>query len=96
MNLKWISTERNKERNKERKGLGEFYQIDNQKDQEIAECENNFQVIRFLKASKLEFNFPEKGRPKVGESDIDTVVILKYETKTMDYLRRISKERKNE
>ena len=46
MTLKYISTER--------KGLGEFYRIGDQKDQEIAECEvNNLQVIRFLKASKL-------------------------------------------
>ena len=30
---------------KERKGFGEFYQIDDKKDQEIVECEiNNFQI----------------------------------------------------
>ena len=49
-----------------------------------------------MKASKLQFNVLEKARPKVGESDRETVMILKYETKEMDYLRWISKERKNE
>ena len=36
MNLKWICTERKKER----KGLGEFYRIDDQKDQEIADAKS--------------------------------------------------------
>ena len=36
MNLKWICTERKKER----KGLGEFYRIDDQKDQEIPDAES--------------------------------------------------------
>ena len=38
---------RKKARTKERKELREFYRIDDQKDQEIVECEiNNFQIIR--------------------------------------------------
>ena len=40
---------RKKERKKERKRLGEFYWIDDQRDQEIVECEiNDTQVIRFF------------------------------------------------
>ena len=38
--MNWISTERKKERKKERKGLGEFYRIDDQKDQEIADAKS--------------------------------------------------------
>ena len=47
---------------KERKRLGEFLQIYDQKDQEIVECEIEYsQVIRFMKTSKLEkINFLEK------------------------------------
>ena len=51
--LRWISRERERKkeskqaRKKERKELREFYRIDDQKDQEIVECEiNNFQIIR--------------------------------------------------
>ena len=53
---------RKKERKKERKRLGEFLQIYDQKDQEIVECEIEYsQVIRFMKTSKLEkINFLEK------------------------------------
>ena len=64
--LRWISRERKKARKKKRKELWEFYRIDDQKDQEIAEREiNGAQAIRFLKAIKLEFNFLEN----VSESD---------------------------
>ena len=44
-------------------------------------CEiNDTQAIRFLKATKLEFNFLEK----VSESERETVVNLIYETKQMN------------
>ena len=57
---------------KSNKGLKNMYLIaDEQHWEEIAECEiNNTQVIRFLKASKLEFYFLEKLRPKVIEKQL--------------------------
>ena len=63
---------------KRNEGLKNLYLIDDEHDREqIVECEiNNTQVIKFLKVSKLEFNFLEK----VRESDRDTITILKYET----------------
>ena len=73
--LRWISRERERKkeskqaRKKERKELREFYRIDDQKDQEIVECEiNNFQIIRSSQmgeSSKLNF------LGKVIESEFD-------------------------
>ena len=90
--LRWISRERKKARKKKRKELWEFYRIDDQKDQEIAEREiNGAQAIRFLKATKLEFNFLEN----VIESERETVMKLIQERKQMN-LKWISTERKKE
>ena len=57
-----------------------------------AECViNDTQAIRFLKATKLEFNFLEK----VRESEREMVMNLIYKTKQMN-LKWISTERKKE
>ena len=83
---------------KRNKGLKNLYLIaDEQHREEIAEYEiNNTQVIRFLKASKLEFNFLEEARPKVRESDRETYMILQQETKQMNYSKWISREKGRE
>ena len=72
--------------------------IDDEHDREqIVEGEiNNTQVIRFLKVSKLEFNFLEKVRPKVRESDRETITILKYETNKWTWNGYLERERKKE
>ena len=70
-----------------------MYLIDDEQDsEEITECViNDTQAIRFLKATKLEFNFLEK----VRESERETVMNLIYKTKQMN-LKWISTERKKE
>ena len=63
-----------------------------QDSEEITECViNDTQAIRFLKATKLEFNFLEK----VRESEREMVMNLIYKTKQMN-LKWISTERKKE
>ena len=65
---------------------------DEQDSEEITECViNDTQAIRFLKATKLEFNFLEK----VRESEREMVMNLIYKTKQMN-LKWISTERKKE
>ena len=65
---------------------------DEQDSEEITECViNDTQAIRFLKATKLEFNFLEK----VRESEREMVMNLIYKTKQMN-LKWISTEIKKE
>ena len=46
---------------------------------------NNTQVIRFLKVSKLEFNFLEKVRPKVIERQLQILNMKQTNELDMDF-----------